>query len=83
MRITTRLAHSRAGVIPVENAKDENKLSIPEDPRQFVLLPALAREKDTSFCSIIRQNLNRLPKIRHLTVLLKGKIKVWELFVVE
>jgi indolepyruvate ferredoxin oxidoreductase alpha subunit len=45
MRITTRLAHSRAGVIPVEKAMAENKLSIPKDPRQFVLLPALARKR--------------------------------------
>jgi len=45
LRITTRLAHSRAGVIPVENATIENKLSIPDDPRQFVLLPALARKR--------------------------------------
>ena len=45
LRITTRLAHSRAGVIPVENTTIENKLSIPDDPRQFVLLPALARKR--------------------------------------
>jgi len=45
LRITTRLAHSRAGVIPVEKAVTENRLSIPDDPRQFVLLPALARKR--------------------------------------
>ncbi len=45
LRITTRLAHSRAGVIPVGTAEAENKLSIPDDPRQFVLLPALARKR--------------------------------------
>lgn len=45
LRITTRLAHSRSGVIPVGKAASENKLSIPNDPYQFVLLPALARKR--------------------------------------
>lgn len=45
LRITTRLAHSRSGVIPVGKAAPENKLSIPNDPYQFVLLPALARKR--------------------------------------
>jgi indolepyruvate ferredoxin oxidoreductase, alpha subunit len=43
-RITTRLAHSRASI----NRKEilvQNKLSIPADPLQFVLLPAIARKK--------------------------------------
>jgi indolepyruvate ferredoxin oxidoreductase alpha subunit len=42
LRITTRLAHSRAGV-ELMPKKAQNKLSLPEDPRQFVLLPAIAR----------------------------------------
>lgn len=44
LRITTRLAHSRAGVIRKE-VLPENQLSIPADPRQFILLPAMARRK--------------------------------------
>lgn len=42
LRITTRLAHSRAGV---ETHEKLNQLSnsLPKDPRQFVLLPAIAR----------------------------------------
>lgn len=42
LRITTRLAHSRAGV---ETYDKKNQLvgSLPKDPRQFVLLPAIAR----------------------------------------
>ena len=44
MRITTRLAHSRAGVIPVENAAPERRLSIPDNPYQFILLPSFARK---------------------------------------
>ena len=45
MRITTRLAHSRAGVVPVGFAVPENRLKIPDDPHQFVLLPAYARKR--------------------------------------
>ncbi len=44
LRITTRLAHSRAG-IERRPLKPENKLSYPEDPIQFVLLPANARKR--------------------------------------
>jgi len=42
IRITTRLAHSRAGVIR-KPVLDENKSTLPKDPTQFVLLPAFAR----------------------------------------
>ncbi len=44
VRITTRLAHSRSGIIrraPVS----PNKLKLPSDVRQFILLPAMARVK--------------------------------------
>jgi indolepyruvate ferredoxin oxidoreductase, alpha subunit len=43
-RITTRLAHSRASVL-LKDPLPEKKLSLPEDPLQFVLLPAIARIK--------------------------------------
>jgi indolepyruvate ferredoxin oxidoreductase alpha subunit len=42
LRITTRLAHSRSGVIR-KPEKPQNDLHFPENPRQFVLLPANAR----------------------------------------
>lgn len=42
LRITTRLAHSRAGVA-LNDKKIQNKLNLPKDPRQYVLLPAIAR----------------------------------------
>ena len=45
VRITTRMAHSRAGVIRREQ-KVENEMHTPEDGRQrFILLPALARKR--------------------------------------
>lgn len=43
LRLTTRLAHSRAGVVR-KTSKVENGVSLPENPRQFVLLPAIARK---------------------------------------
>lgn len=44
LRITTRLAHSRAGVKRAE-PKGENELRLPSDPNQFILLPAIARKQ--------------------------------------
>jgi indolepyruvate ferredoxin oxidoreductase alpha subunit len=44
LRVTTRIAHSRAGVTRTEPLK-QNGLSLPEDKRQFVLLPAIARKR--------------------------------------
>lgn len=43
LRITTRLAHSRS-TVEVKDLKDENKLHLPENDKQFVLLPAIARK---------------------------------------
>ena len=42
-RITTRLAHSRAN-ISLKTTLAQKKLSLPSDPLQFVLLPAIARK---------------------------------------
>lgn len=44
MRVTTRLAHSRAGVARKEK-KEQNELKLPDNPKQFILLPALARKR--------------------------------------
>ncbi|MFC2080274.1 thiamine pyrophosphate-dependent enzyme [Bacteroidota bacterium] len=44
LRVTTRLAHSRAGV-QSKTPQAENNLQIPEDSKQFILLPAYARKK--------------------------------------
>lgn len=45
MRITTRLAHSRAGVQRSNEVVIQNKLQLPEDKLQYVLLPAIARKR--------------------------------------
>jgi indolepyruvate ferredoxin oxidoreductase alpha subunit len=44
MRIVTRLAHSRAGVTR-RTSLPENKLSIPQEPMKFVLLPSVSRKR--------------------------------------
>lgn len=44
LRITTRLAHSRAGVMPKEK-KAQNEIKLPSNLTQFVLLPAIARRQ--------------------------------------
>ena len=44
MRITTRLAHSRSGVVRKE-ARAQNELKLPEDSKQYILLPAIARKR--------------------------------------
>lgn len=45
LRITTRLAHSRAGVETSGEARKENELKTPDDKRQYVLLPVIARKR--------------------------------------
>ena len=44
MRITTRLAHSRAGVQRKE-ARGQNEIALPKNPNQFILLPAIAKRQ--------------------------------------
>lgn len=44
IRITTRLAHSRAGVV-VREKRAQNEIRLPSNPRQFILLPANARRQ--------------------------------------
>jgi len=44
IRITTRLSHSRA-LVKTRSPRERNPLKLPEDPRQFVLLPAIARRR--------------------------------------
>ncbi|MDL2213725.1 thiamine pyrophosphate-dependent enzyme [Bacteroides sp. OttesenSCG-928-D19] len=44
MRIVTRLAHSRSGVDTKEQ-KPQNNLSFSNDPKQFILLPGIARRR--------------------------------------
>ncbi|MFO8236623.1 MAG: thiamine pyrophosphate-dependent enzyme [Bacteroidales bacterium] len=54
LRITTRLAHSRSGVSRLEQ-KVQNEGSVPENKRQFVLLPAIARK---SYSGLLSKQVN-------------------------
>jgi indolepyruvate ferredoxin oxidoreductase alpha subunit len=47
LRLTTRLAHSRAGV-ETRKRVPQNDLKLPQDKRQFVLVPAIARKRYVS-----------------------------------
>ncbi|MBC8321425.1 MAG: indolepyruvate ferredoxin oxidoreductase subunit alpha [Bacteroidetes bacterium] len=44
LRITTRLAHSRAGVVR-KAITEQNKLHLPSNLKQFILLPSIARKQ--------------------------------------
>lgn len=50
MRVTTRLAHSRSGVA-LQESRPERPLGLPQDKRQFVLLPAIARRRYDKLCA--------------------------------
>src|SRR5664279_607358 len=56
LRITTRLAHSRSGIIGGPKSP-QNKLEMPSDPRQFILLPAIARLRYKKLLSL-QQNFS-------------------------
>ena len=44
MRVTTRMAHSRAVVETVDAPRAQNNMSMPEDEKHFILLPAYAKK---------------------------------------
>jgi indolepyruvate ferredoxin oxidoreductase alpha subunit len=44
IRVTTRLAHSRS-IVQRKDTKPQNKLALPGDLKQFILLPAIARKR--------------------------------------
>mgnify|MGYP000843928357 FL=1 len=53
-RITTRLAHSRSAVAR-RAPLTQNSLVLPSNPRQFVLLPAIARKQYRALTSLYEQ----------------------------
>ncbi|MEG2178183.1 MAG: thiamine pyrophosphate-dependent enzyme [Bacteroidales bacterium] len=44
LRVTTRLAHSRSGVVRQE-VRSQNEIKLHDNPKQFILLPAIARKQ--------------------------------------
>lgn len=46
MRLTTRMAHSRAAVSPAEDIRPQNELRYPDYPKRWVTLPVNARVRN-------------------------------------
>ena len=65
IRMVTRLAHSRSGV-ERKAQQPQNRLSFSEDPRQFVLLPGIARKRYNTLLKN-KKSLFKLLKIHHIT----------------
>jgi len=72
LRITTRLAHSRASVMRRE-PREQNDYSLPSNPRQFVLLPAIARKQYRALTGVFAK-LPEDPVLSHFNRL-EGKKK--------
>jgi indolepyruvate ferredoxin oxidoreductase alpha subunit len=73
MRLTTRLSHSRAGVVKKEAIK-ENEMHLPEKRDQFMLLPAFARKKYQHLLAI-QNDLNKESENSQYNVYTDGKDK--------
>lgn len=43
MRVTTRMAHSRAMVVTADEQRPQNAHTLPDNPQHFILLPAFAK----------------------------------------
>ena len=61
LRITTRLAHSRSGVMTKEKLP-QKELKLSDDKRQFVLLPGLARKRYARLLQIQPQFIEEAEK---------------------
>jgi indolepyruvate ferredoxin oxidoreductase alpha subunit len=70
-RITTRLAHSRAGV-KLMKEMPEKKINLPSDPRQFVLLPSIARKRYRALLSTY-ESLKYDNRISKFNIFIDGK----------
>lgn len=58
MRITTRMAHSRA-VVEIGEKREENKICYSEDLRRWILLPAIARRR---YSEVVEQQAELMRK---------------------
>lgn len=71
MRLTTRMAHSRA-VVKTSEMREENPLRYPEDQKRWVLLPAVARLRNEQ---IIKQYAEYEEDSSKGNILSEGKAK--------
>ncbi len=72
-RITTRLAHSRSAVA-MRRKIPQNMVALPSNPRQFVLLPAIARKQYRALTSVY-EKLRSEPVLDDLNRLSAGKAR--------
>jgi TPP-dependent indolepyruvate ferredoxin oxidoreductase alpha subunit len=75
LRVTTRLAHSRSGVI-CKNKRPQNEIKLPENPRQFILLPLLHASNTMNCWKTI--TLRKRIETSLLMPISTEKIKAWE-----
>lgn len=54
MRVTTRMAHSRAMVVTTDEPRKQNAHSLPDNPQHFILLPAFAKR---NYADLLAQQL--------------------------
>ena len=55
MRLTTRMAHSRADVTPADDIRPQNNLHYPAHPKRWVTLPVNARVRNRELIECYRQ----------------------------
>lgn len=72
LRITTRLAHSRSGVVRKKLKAPQNKLNPETDPYKFILLPFSARKKYKALIET-QQELEELSEKSFLNQLIPGE----------
>ncbi|MDA3813274.1 MAG: thiamine pyrophosphate-dependent enzyme [Candidatus Cloacimonetes bacterium] len=73
LRLTTRLAHSRAGV-EISEVLEENKMHLPSVKDQFMLLPAFARRKYKHLLEI-QTDLERESEVSQFNQYIEGSDK--------
>jgi len=71
LRLTTRLSHSRSSVKP-ETPLAQKQLLLPSDPKQFVLLPAIARKRYKYLLSV-QSDLEKESEISSFNKLSDGR----------
>ena len=74
IRVTTRLAHSRAGVVRKETVKPQNNLTLPADKRQYILLPVNAKRHYKSLIAK-QEDLMRESETQGFNKLIEGENK--------
>ena len=72
MRVTTRMAHSRAVVEVDDQIEEHNEIRFPEQPRSWILLPAISRKRYVEVLANY-QNLEEMADNSPYNALIPGK----------